>query len=79
MNREEILKKSQKDGEGKPDERELVAYGKAGRVGMIVGGVLCVFLVILGRYILKVPEVSLASWMVYWAMWGSNYLGRYFK
>ena len=72
MNKEEILKLSQQENKGKPDERELNAIGKASRVGMAVGGVLCVILVLVSRHILNRPEIAFAGWMIFFAMQGSN-------
>ena len=72
MNKEEILKMSQQENKGKLDEREQAAFGKASRVGMLVGALLCVVLVLVSEFILKKPELALAGWMVYFAMQGSS-------
>lgn len=77
MKKEEILKMSQKENEGKLDERELEAFGKASRVGMAVGGVICVILVIVSRFILDIPELALAALMVYFSMKGSSDITLY--
>ena len=77
MNKEEILKLSQQENKGKPDERELNAIGKASRVGIVVGGILCVILVLVSRFILNRPEIALAGWMIYFAMQGSNNITMY--
>ena len=37
MNKEDILAKSRLENQGKPDELELVAMGKASRTGMLIG------------------------------------------
>ena len=72
MNKEEILKKSQQENKGKLDEREMQAFGKASRIGMLVGGLLCVALVLISEFILNMPELALVGWMVYFAMQGSS-------
>lgn len=72
MNKEEILKLSQRENEGKLDERELAAFGKASRIGMLVGALLCVVLIIIGEFVLNMPELALVGWMVYFAMQGSS-------
>ena len=72
MNKEEILKISQNENKGKPDERELAAYGNASRAGMLVGGLFCIALVLVSEFLIKVPELGLAAWMVYFSMQGSS-------
>ena len=41
MNKEEILKMSREENEGRHDECEMMAYGTASRVGMLVGAIIC--------------------------------------
>lgn len=77
MNKEEILELSRKENEGKYDEREILAYGNAGRNGMAVGGILCAILVFLSEMLFNAPEIGLASWMVYFAMFGTNRVTLY--
>ncbi len=77
MKKEEILAMSKKENQGKPDEREIGVYGKASRVGMAVGGLICVALVIVGRFLFDMPELSLSAWMVYFGMYGSNDIALY--
>lgn len=72
MNKEDILKMSQRENKGKLDERELAAFGKASRIGMLVGAVLCVILILVSEFVLNKPELSLVGWMVYFAMQGSS-------
>ncbi len=72
MNKEEILKMSQQENKGKLDERELAAFGKASRVGMLVGALLCVALILVSEFVLNMPELALVGWMVYFAMQGSS-------
>ena len=79
MNKEEILELSRKENEGKQDEREILAYGEAGRNGMAVGGIICAILVFLSEFLFKIPEIGLASWLVYFAMFGTNRITLYVK
>ena len=72
MNKDEILKISQQENKGKLDERELAVFGKASRVGMLVGGLLCVALILVSEFVLNMPELTLVGWMVYFAMQGSS-------
>ena len=72
MDKEEILKMSQRENKGKPDEREAAAFGKAFRVGMLAGVLLCVALILVSEFILNRPELALAGWVVYFAMQGSS-------
>lgn len=79
MNKEEILELSRKENEGKQDERENAAYGEAGRNGMAVGGIICALLVFLSELVLNIPEIGLASWLVYFAMFGTHRITLYVK
>lgn len=72
MDKEAILQMSREENEGRQDEREMAASAAASKVGMVVGGLVCIALVFLGRLVLKIPEISLAGWMVYFAMYGSS-------
>ncbi len=74
MNKEEILRMSQLENEGRPDERELLANDKASRVGMIVGGILCLCLAMISRKILHSPELAMGAWMLYFSMVGTHKL-----
>ncbi len=74
MNKEEIVKMSQQENKGKLDERELVVLGKASRVGMLVGVLLCIALILVSEFVLHMPELALVGWMVYFAMQGSSNL-----
>ena len=77
MNKEEILQKSQPENKGKLDERELAVYGKASRVGMLVGGLLCAALILVSAFVLNGSELALVGWMVYFAMQGSSNIVLY--
>lgn len=81
MNKEDILKMSQRENKGKLDERESAALGKASRVGMLTGAFLCVIFIVVSAFVWNRPELSLAGWMVYFAMQGSSnlVLFRYLK
>ena len=72
MKKDEILEMSRKENAGKHDEREIAAFGTASRVGMLVGGILCVVLVFLSEFLFKVHEIGLVAWLVYFAMQGSG-------
>lgn len=72
MNKEEILKKSQQENQGRFDECETAAFGKASRVGMLVGALLCVVLILVSEFVLNMPELGIAGWTVYFAMQGSS-------
>jgi len=81
MNKEDVLKMSQQENKGKLDERELAVFGKASRVGMLVGALICVALILISEFVLNMPELALVGWMVYFAMQGSSniVLSRYLK
>ncbi len=70
MNREEILAMNRKENEGREDEREMRILADAARVGMTVGGILCVLMVFFAR-ILEIPILAFGAWAVYFAMFGS--------
>ena len=70
MNKEDILKMSQQENSGKPDERELAAIGKASRTGMKAGAILCAVLIVVSNFILDKPELAAVGWMVYCTMEG---------
>lgn len=77
MNKEDILERSRQENKGKPDELEVAAFGKATRAGMYVGGVICIILVIVSRWVIDRPELALASWMIYMAMQGASNIVLY--
>lgn len=68
MNKEEILKLSQLENKGKPDERELNAIGKASKLGMTIGGVCCLIIILVCEFILVRPELAMAAGVIYFAM-----------
>lgn len=72
MNKDEILKRSRQENEGKHDECEIAAYGTASRVGMLVGAFVCVALILTSNFIFHIPEIGLVGWLVYFAMQGSS-------
>ena len=79
MNKDEILKMSREENEGRHDEREMIAYGTASRVGMLVGGIICAILVFASELLFHVPEIGLVGWLVYFAMQGSGNIALYKK
>ena len=75
MDKESILKMSREENEGRRDEREMAVSDVAAKAGMLVGGLVCIVLVFLGRLVLNVPEISVAGWIVYFSMYaGSNFV-----
>lgn len=72
MKKEDVLKMSRKENEGKHDEREMAAYSAACKVGFLVGGILCAVLIFVAEVILQVREIGMVAWMIYAAMYGSN-------
>ncbi len=77
MKKEEILKKSREENIGRCDERELAALGAASRIGLGVGGLLCVALILISEFLLKTSMLAIAGWMVYLGMFGSQKLVLY--
>ena len=72
MNKDEVLKMSREENEGRHDEREIIVFGAASRVGMLVGAFVCVLLVFASELIFHIPEIGLVGWLVYFAMQGSS-------
>lgn len=72
MNKDEILKMSRDENEGRRDEREMAAYGSASRAGMLVGAIICAVLVFASGLLFHIPEIGLVGWLVYSAMQGSG-------
>lgn len=72
MNKDEILRMSREENEGRYDEREMIAYGTASRVGMLVGAIICAVLAFAGELFFHIPEIGLVGWLVYSAMQGSG-------
>ncbi len=77
MNKEDILKKSRDENEGKSDEREIQISSSAARIGMTVGGILSLIIVVFSK-IVDVPLVGLSALTIYFCMFGSRHL-YYFK
>ena len=72
MDRESVLQMSREENAGRRDEREMAVSAAASKVGMLVGGLVCIVLVFLGRLVLNAPEISFAGWMVYFSMYASS-------
>lgn len=68
MNKDEVLKMSREENEGRHDEREIIAFGTASRAGMLVGALVCVLLVFASELLFHIPEIGLVGWLVYFAM-----------
>ena len=79
MNKEEILEMSREENKGGIGEYEKAASDTASKVGLTAGAIACVVLVILGNFILEIPEISLAGWMVFFAMFGGNHIALFKK
>ena len=77
MNKDEILKMSREENEGRHDEREMIVYGTASRVGMLVGAIICAVLVFASELLFHIPEIGLVGWLVYCAMQGSGNIVLY--
>ena len=77
MNKDEILKMSREENEARHDEREMIAYGTASRVGMLVGAIICAVLVFASELLFHIPEIGLVGWLVYSAMQGSGNIVLY--
>ena len=79
MNKDEVLKMSREENEGRHDEREIIAFGTASRAGMLVGALVCVLLVFASELLFHIPEIGLVGWLVYFAMQGSGSIVLYKK
>lgn len=77
MNKDEILKMSREENEGRHDEREMIVYGTASRVGMLVGAIICAVLVFASELLFHIPEIGLVGWLVYSSMQGSGNIVLY--
>lgn len=77
MNKEEVLKMSREENAGRHDEREMIAFGTASRVGMFVGALVCVLLVLASKFLFRNPEIGLVGWLVYFTMQGSSNMVLY--
>ena len=80
MNKEEILKMSREENEGRHDECEMMAYGTASRVGNACRTQLYVpYQVFASELLFHIPEIGLVGWLVYFAMQGSGSIVLYKK
>ena len=77
MEREEILRKSRVENEGKESEWEKSVASKASRAGKATGIALCVILVLLDDIFLNTKIIGLASWIVFFAMEAASDLVLY--
>lgn len=77
MNKDEVLRRSRTENEGRHDEREMLAFGTASRVGMLVGAFICVALVLASEFLFHIPEIGIVGWLVYFGMQGSSNIVLY--
>ena len=77
MNKEEILEKSRREQAGGTDELETQAIIKAGNVGMLAGGLICVLLAFISRWLLNRFDYALVGLMIYFSMLAVTYLVTY--
>ena len=77
MDRDDVLRLSREENQGRPDEREASAYAAASRVAGRVGMLACVLLAFAGALLLRMPEVALAGWIVCFAMQGGGNIALY--
>ena len=79
MNKEDVLKLSREENSIGYDEREVQVIDKASRIGLAIGGVLCIVLVILSEFVFHDGKIAFAGWMMYLAMFGTQHLVLYSK
>ena len=77
MKKEDILRMSREENSHQCDERELAAYGAASRIGVGVGGMICVVLILISEFVLDNLLLGIAGWMVYLGMFGTQKLVLY--
>lgn len=77
MEKEEILRISRKENEGKDSEWEQSVASKASHTGKATGIALCVILVLLDDIFLQTKIIGLASWIVFFAMEAASDLVLY--
>ena len=78
MTREEILEKSRKDNKGM-DEMELYTIFRGGSIAKGVGLALCMLMVFLGDVLDADPAAGLGAFGIYWGMYGTDRLYRWWK
>lgn len=74
MDREEILKRSRKENK-KQDEMELAVFSKAGQRACVVGGIVCMAMILLENTF--ADRFSVSIWSVYLSMIGTVQLIKY--
>ena len=78
MTRDEILEKSRKDNKGM-DEMELYTIFRGGSIAKGVGLALCMLMVFLGDVLGADPAAGLGAFGIYWGMYGTDRLYRWWK
>lgn len=78
MNKEEILKKSRKENEGKPDECELQVIANGSRYGIVVGGILSLIITLFAHHTNQ-PLLSCSAFMIFFSMYGTSTAYDYAK
>lgn len=68
MDKDKILQMSRKENEGKESEWEQSVAYKAGKAARIAGLTICFLLALWDDFYLKTTIVSMASWIVFFAM-----------
>ena len=74
MDKEEILKRSRKENKNK-DEMELSVFSKAGQRACVVGGFVCMAMILLESTF--ADRFSVSIWSVYLSMVGTVQLVKY--
>ena len=71
MDKEEILERSRRENE-KLDERERDALAASGKMAFLVGGIICVLIIVLEWNFRR--RIATEIWAVYASMYGTNEL-----
>lgn len=79
MDKNEILEKSRKENDHKPDERELFVNGKASAVGTSVGILLCALVILLEALLTENYVATPAAWTVYWGIFAAIHTYKFAK
>ena len=76
MDKEEILKKSREENEGRDGEYERSLFAKSTKTSRYVGFAVCLALAVVARYLHK-PEVAFAGLIVLFSMQAGLYLSMF--
>lgn len=77
MDKDSVLNLSRKENEKKPGEWETSILNKAHNIGRISGLIATVFLVLADEFLLHTRIVSIAAWIIFFAIDGSTELVLY--